>query len=218
MRCILILLAMTTLPPALAADRLQDWTAGEAGIYTHAREGAVRVGRVAADGMLQFEWPEGPSSRQTLAATFPTCREDGVAMAEPGDVAFLPTSLIVARGEGVDEELGALHLATSKEVVAWRTSFGQDSAAEGAWLQYVHVSSVAKVEAECRTHTYTGEGDDSYEQVTVYKVDFQPGWNLMRNAITGLHAAPSGKRHPSRIVIGVADASSSDATWYFEPY
>lgn len=123
---------MVTLPPALAADRLQDWTAGEAGIYTHTREGAVRVGRVAADGMLQFEWPEGPSSRQTLAATFPTCREDGVAMAEPGDVAFLPTSLIVARGEGVDEELGALHLATSKEVVAWRTSFGQDSAAEGA--------------------------------------------------------------------------------------
>lgn len=218
MRSLLIVLAIAALPPALAADRLQGWTAGEAGIYTHTREGAVRVGRVAADGTLRFEWPEAPSSRQTLAATFPTCREDGVAMAEPGDVAFWPTSLIVARGEGVDEELGTLHLATSKEVVAWRASFGQDSAAEGAWLQYVHVSSEAKVEGECRMPTYTGEGDDSYEQVTVYMVNFQPGWNLMRNAITGLHAAPSGKRHPSRIVIGVADASSNHATWYFEPY
>jgi hypothetical protein len=222
MRHVLILLALAGTLPATAADRLEDWQGGEAGIFTHAQEGPVRVGTVSADGTLSFDWPVVDASGQSLDATFPSCREDGEPIASPGSAGFWPTSLFLARGTGRDAELGALHLATSKDIVTWRGSYGQGDAARGAWFQHVFVSVAAKVEADCVMPTYTGEGDaaneDKYDQATVYRASFQPGWNLMRNDITALHDAPSGKHHASRIEIGVVPARPEDARWYFEAY
>lgn len=216
----LFLLGFALALPALAqsGDRLEGWSHGEANIYTHERGGPVLVGRVAADGTLAFDWPSAPSTEQTLGQTFVSCREDGQPMAEPASAEFWPTSLFIGKDDSVDGELGSLHLATSEEVMAWQASHGQADAVEGAWFQYVHVSQAATVEAECQMPVYTGEGDDHYVQSSEYAVSFAPGWNLMRNDITSLREAPSGRKHPAGLRMSVQAAPAEDARWLFRAY
>lgn len=211
-------LALAVTLPATAAERLEGWTQGEATIFTHTPDGPMRVGQVQADGSLVFEWPSVPSTEQTLALTFPSCDDDGSPIATPGAAEFWPTSLFIGTDDSVDGELGSLHLASSPEVVAWQASYGQENAADGTWFQYVHVSQAASMEAQCRMPTYTGEGDDQYTQVTEYNVYFKAGWNLMRNDITRLHAAPSGRRHAASIRISVQEGPAADARWFFRAY
>lgn len=218
MKPTLLALGLALALPAHAADRLADWTHGEAGIYTYDRGGPVRVGQVAADGTLVFEWPSAPSTQQTLARTYPSCLEDGSPIARPGAAEFWPTSLFIATDDAGDEELGSLHLATAPGVVAWQASYGEADAVEGAWFQYVHVSQAATVEARCEMPTYTGEGEDSYVQATEFALAFEAGWNLVRNDITTLHAAPSGRKHAAGVRTSVQSGPDADASWHFRAY
>jgi len=217
MRKSLCLLAALTLQPALAADRIAGWDRGEAYIFSHDPEGPLRIGKVAADGTVELSLPSVPSTEQTLGATFPSCLESGEPMVSERFASFTPTSLFLAADDSAMEELGSLHLVSSPEMKDWKAGYGQASAVEGSWYQYVNVSQPAKLEAECRLPMYTGEDDDNFEQVIEYAAHFQPDWNLMRNDITQLHAAPSGKQHPKRIRVTVSDSVPDDAQWLFSP-
>lgn len=219
MKMSLLAMGLALALPAFAqpADRLEGWTHGEATIFTHDPAGPVKVGRVAADGTLVFEWPPAPSTEQTLGQTFVSCREDGQPMARPEAAEFWPTSLFIGKDDSVDGELGSLHLAISPEVVAWQSSHGQADAVEGAWFQFVHVSQAATVEAQCQMPTYTGEGDDHYVQATEYALAFEPGWNLLRHEITSLREAPSGRKHPAALRMST-QPPPAEARWLFRAY
>jgi len=217
MRQSLCLLALLALQPAVASDRIPDWDSGEAYVFSYGPMGPLRMGKVAADGTVELKLPAVPSSEQTLGDTFPSCLESGEPMVSEPLASFTPTSLFLAADEDAMEELGSLELVSSQEVLDWRASYGQGNAAEGSWYQYVNVSQAATLEAECVMPTYTGEGDDNFEQLTDYAVQFQAGWNLMRNEITELRAGPSGKQYPQRIRITVSDDVPAEARWLFRP-
>lgn len=217
MRKSLCLLALLALQPALAADRIDGWDKGEAYIFSYDPLGPLLMGKVAADGTVELNLPAVPSTEQTLGATFPSCLESGEPMVSARGASFTPTSLFLAADDYAMEELGSLHLVSSPEMLAWRDSYGQGSAVEGSWYQYVNVSQAATLEAECKLPMYTGEGDDNFEQVTEYAVQFQPDWNLMRNEVTELRAAPSGKLHPKHIRVTVTEGVPEDARWLFQP-
>lgn len=215
MRKTLCVAALLALQPALAADRIVGWDKGEAFIFSHHPAGPMRMGRVAEDGTVELNLPAMPSTDQTLGDTFPSCLESGEPIVSEQAATFSPTSLFLAADDSAIDELGSLHLASSPEVMAWNASYGQESAVEGSWYQYVRVSQAATLEAECTMPMYTGEDSDNFEQVTHYAVQFQPEWNLMRNQITELHTAPSGKQHPKRIHVTVSESVPGDAQWLF---
>jgi hypothetical protein len=171
------------------------------------------AGTISADGRVSIDLPTPPSGGQSLGDTFPSCHEDGAAIADPVFTEFFPTSLFVAHGE--EEELGSLRLAASRDVAAWQDSYGESPAAKGAWFQWIRVTQDATVEADCRTTMHTGEGDESSEIVTEYRVAFAPEWNLMRNDIQTLHTSPSGKTQPARTQVTALQALPEDATWHF---
>jgi hypothetical protein len=217
MRITLLALALVAVPPAFAADKIEGWSLGEAYIFSHDPKGPLRVGLVAADGTVELSLPAVQSTDQTLGTTFPSCLESGEPIVSERWASFTPTSLFVAADDYAMEELGSLHLVSSPEMLAWRASNGQGSAVEGSWYQYVNVSQAAKLEAECKLPMYTGEGQDNFEQTTVYAVQFQPDWNLMRNEVTELRAGPSGKQYPRQIRVTVSEGVPGDAQWLFRP-
>lgn len=217
MRKTLCVLALLALQPAFAADKIAGWDKGEAFIFSHDPEGSMRMGRVAEDGTVELNLPAMPSTDQTLGDTFPSCLESGEPIVSERWATFSPTSLFLAADDSAMEELGSLHLVSSPEVMTWKASYGQKTAVEGSWYQYVRVSQAATLEAECEMPTYTGEDSDNYVQVTEYAVQFQPDWNLMRNEVTELHTAPSGKQHPQRIRVTVSEDVPEDAQWLFRP-
>lgn len=218
MRFTLLALALALPASALAADKLENWNHGQATIYTHNQAGPVAVGQVKADGQLVFDWPVPADLGQTLGDTYPPCDGTDMSPVSAPEAGFWPTSLFIGKDESTDGELGSLHLASSAEVMAWQSSYGQKDAADGTWFQYVYVGQPASVETQCRMPTYTGEGEDGYEQVTEYNLYFEKGWNLMRNDITRLHAAPSGKKHAASTRVSVQQGPAEDARWFFQAY
>ncbi|GAB2503838.1 hypothetical protein [Arenimonas alkanexedens] len=214
----LLLALLLALPVAGQASehRVADWPGGEAQIMSYAPGGSVLVGQIADDGTVSLALPETASMPQPLGKTFPSCLEDGTAIASPEEAAFVPTSLFASRD---GEELGALHLATDAAMVAWRASWGQGDAPTGAWLQWVHVDQAATVTAECVQPTYTDpEATDEYPQTTDYRVTLAPGWNLLRYSITSLHLDPTGRNHPRLTEVDALEDLPEDAQWFFEAY
>lgn len=212
------LIALGLLAAAAAdAASVDGWPGGAALVKSYAPEGDVTVGRIEADGTIVLDLPQPTPSAQTVDQTFAaSCSGDGGVSAGPLDVGFTPTSLFAERD---GQELGALHLATSREVVAWRNSYGEQSAAKGAWYQWVHVAAAATVNGDCTTTTWVdAEATESYEQFTGHKVAFQAGWNLMRNEITELYADKTGKQHAKHVVVDVLAAEPEAATWFFVGY
>ena len=212
----LIALGLLAGTPADAAS-VEGWPGGAALVKSYAPEGDVTVGRIEADGTLVLDLPQPAPSAQTVDQTFAaSCGGDGGVSAGPLDVGFTPTSLFAERD---GQELGALHLATSREVVAWRNSYGEQSATAGAWFQWVHVAAAATVNGDCTTTTWVdAEATESYEQFTEHKVGFQAGWNLMRNQVVELHTDKAGKRHAKHVVVDAVATAPKGATWFFVAY
>ena len=205
----------TSSAAAQASDhRIPGWSGGEAQVMSHSPGGPVTVGKIAADGTVTLTLPEVPPKPQPLGQTFPSCRDDGAAIAKPETAAFVPTSLFASRA---GKELGTLHLATDAKVVAWRESWSQGNAALGAWMQWVHVDQSATVAAKCMQTTYTNpEATDAYPQTTEYRMTLAAGWNLLRHSITSLHADPTGRNHPRMTEVEVLNTAPANAQWFFE--
>ena len=150
----LLLVAMLAGSQVVHADpaKIVDWPGGVASVRSHGPDGGLALGRIEADGTLVLEWPEPPASGQTLDQTFGACSGEGGLSVGPLDVGFTPTSIYAERD---GKELGALHLATSPAVVAWRDSFAQKDAAVGAWLQWVHVTAQSEIAGDCTATVFT---------------------------------------------------------------
>ncbi len=201
---------------AIAADRIVDWPGGTAEIRSHGPEGGLALGQVSADGAISLVLPTPPASTQTLAQTFPACDEAETALAAPADTAFTPTSVYLARD---GKELGALHLVSAPAVMTWRASFGQATATEGAWAQWVHVDKDATLTGECVTQMFSDpEGNDGYTHTTTYQATLRSGWNLLRQRITRLHRTPAGIDVPLAITVDALAATPDDLLWTFEAY
>jgi hypothetical protein len=211
----LILLALLVASHSAHADatKIVGWSGGAAVVKSYGPGGGLPLGRIEADGSLVLEMPEPPASKQTVDQTFANCGGEGGIAAGPLDVGFTPTSLAVERD---GKELGVLHAATSPEVVAWRDSFGEKNAAQGAWLQWVHVTADSDATGECKITTYTDSAaSDSFEYASEHKVVFTKGWNLMRNSILAVHTDSAGKRHAQHVVTDVVKEMPEGASWYF---
>jgi hypothetical protein len=217
MRCTQLILALLVALPgaAQASDtRIPDWSGGQAQVMSHSPGGPVPVGTIAGDGTVTLDLPDSPPKPQPLGQTFPSCRDDGVAIATPETAAIVPTSLFASR-QG--KELGSLYLATDSDMVAWRANWGQGDTPLGAWMQWVYVDQAATVTAECEQITYTDpEATDSYPQTTEYRMTLVPGWNLLRFSVTSLHADPTGRNHPRLTEVEASSTAPEDAQWFFE--
>jgi len=195
------------------ATKVVNWPGGTAVVKSYGPDGGLTLGRIETDGSLVLEMPEPPPSKQTVDQSFANCGGEGGMSVGPLDVGFTPTSLTVER-DGT--ELGVLHAATSSEVVAWRNSFAEKNAVEGAWLQWVHVTAKADATGDCKVTMYTDSAaSEGFEYASEHKVVFAKGWNLMRNSILAVHADSTGKRHAQHVVTDVVKAMPEGASWYF---
>lgn len=216
---LIILSVAATLASTAAAEpgQVVGWPGGTADIKSYGPEGSLPIGRIEADGRVVLELPSPPPSSQTVDQTFGAgCSGEGGASVSPPGVPFTPASLSVERDA---QELGELHLATSGEVLAWRRSWGQDTAAIGAWFQWVHVGSDTKVDGDCAATIWVDEqATESYEQVTEQKLALKAGWNLLRNDIVELYTDRTGKKHAQHIVMHAIAEAPADGTWFFVAY
>ncbi len=204
-------LAMSCAAPVLAAEvpagKVAGWQGGTAEIYTYGHD--APLGRIQADGSVTFDLPTPPDTGQTVAQTFDRCRAGGFSVVN-GEANVAATMIYMKAG---DDETGMV-AATNPEIAAYQLSWGQTELVEGAFLRWLHVDGKAAVTGTCVEEMITPSGPAEF--TTESRLEFAPGWNLVRTTIVEFMEHADGSRHETHTIHDALQAMPDDAMWYLE--
>lgn len=204
-------LALSCVYPVLAAEvpggKVAGWQGGAAEIFTYGHD--APIGRIRDDGSVSFDLPTPPDSDQTVAETFDRCRTGGLSV-QNGGANVVPTMLFVKTG---DDETGMV-AATNPETAAYQLSWGQTELVKGAFLRWLHVDAEAAVTGRCVEEMVTPSGPAEF--TNELRLEFAPGWNVVRTTIVELMEHEDGSRHETHTIHDALQAMPDDAMWYLE--
>ena len=204
-------LALSCALPAFAAEvpggKVAGWQGGAAEIFTYGHD--EPIGRIREDGSVSFDLPTPPDSDQTVAQTFDRCRTGGLSV-KNGAANVVPTMLFVKTG---GDEPG-LVAATNPETAAYQISWGQTQLVKGAFLRWLHVDGEAAVTGRCVEEMVTPSGPAEF--TNELRLEFAPGWNLVRTTSVELMEHEDGSRHETHTIHDALQAMPDDAMWYLE--
>lgn len=157
--------------------------------------------------------PQGWSMRKnTVASTF-NCNPEEIKITNgEAEVLGLP-ELMLTDKDGMVEN-GYLYASNNRQVAGWANSWGMDNAGKGYHLRWFFVEEDASVNGECSTLTYTYYGDESYEDLTIVKLELKKGWNTIKTKFEELFTDQNGKIYSSRTVISRIDELPEDLDWF----
>ena len=104
--------------------------------------------------------------------------------------------------------------AVSDPVIAnWLFYYKQDPIVKGYYLQWFFVENDASAIGECVIPTYTGNGDENYNNTTQVNLKLEKGWNIIKYDITEIFTDVNGKTSASKIEITTVAEIPSDLKW-----
>ena len=106
-----------------------------------------------------------------------------------------------------------LYAVNHPEIAKWLYSYGQGNAVKGYYLQWFFVEDEASAKGECVVPTYTGIGDENYNQVTITNLELQKGWNIVKYSITEIFTNGNGKTTALKTEITTIAELPADLLW-----
>ncbi|QED38620.1 hypothetical protein FK178_13250 [Antarcticibacterium arcticum] len=183
---------------------LRDWNNGDAVIaYFGMFNGEMtEIGSIKPDGTLHI--PLDPDyaasfkkmaekesagaaegwtmSYNTVSSVFPCMFEENIAFTNGDEIVTgLPEFLITDRSG--ETEHGYLYAVSSPEVAAWLDSYGETPVTKGYYLKWIYTDGPASATGECKMPTYTGNGEEMYDDTIIYDVQLEKGWNVLKYEI-----------------------------------
>ncbi|OBX24993.1 hypothetical protein LX77_03364 [Gelidibacter algens] len=148
----------------------------------------------------------------TVASTFGCSDEDNLSYENAG-VIFPGLPDLEAVGADGATTYGYLYCSNSRELSTWFNNYGEGNIAKGYYLRWFFAENNASVKGSCNMPTYTGNDDENYMDATVYDLDLQKGWNIIKYAITETFTSQAGKITPSKTEVTRIDSIPDDAEW-----
>jgi hypothetical protein len=196
--------------PAVAdqpGGRVVDWPGSTAEILTHGLDGPV--GRIDADGQVTVDLPTPPDTEQTVAETLGRCLGDAPVI-ENGEAQFTP---LIPFTELRGRDVGMI-AADSRESAMNALTYGQSPLVRGATLRWVHLDRAARLEGECTQPTWTTGGTIDTRVET--RLEFSPGWNLLRTTTVDFLELEDGSRYETHTVYEVVQGMPEGFDWYLK--
>lgn len=120
--------------------------------------------------------------------------------------------LFVASQNG-DTNYGTLFTVSNPEIAKWLYSYGEDNPTTGYYLRWIYVENEAAVSGECVMPTYTGNGNEMFDDTTTYNLKLEEGWNMVKHEITEVFKSDSGKVFPLKTTVSTIQFLPEDLQW-----
>ncbi len=157
--------------------------------------------------------PQGMRMRKnTVASTF-NCNPDEIIMTN-GEAEVLGLPELELTDKAGMAENGYLYASNNQQVAEWLKSWGMENAGKGYHLRWYFVEEDASVNGECIIPTYTGNGDENYEDLTIVNLALKKGWNTIKTEFEELFTDQNGKTYVSRTVISRIEELPPDLNWF----
>ncbi len=150
-------------------------------------------------------------SFRTVAETF-ACTYDEVETDGGGTIVSGLPELSITDEMG-NPANGILYAASSAEIANWLFNYGEGALSPGYYIQFYFLEGAAKAKGDCLLETFTGEGDESFEEVNSIDLELQAGWNIIRYGIDEVFNSSTGKIYPSKMTITRLETLPDDLKW-----
>lgn len=147
----------------------------------------------------------------TVESTF-GCSDEGIIY-ENATAIFSGLPDLEALDKDGTTTYGYLYCTNNPELSTWLYNYGQGNIAKGYYLRWFFAENNASAKGSCNTPTYTGNDDENYMDTTVYDLELQKGWNIIKYTITETFTSQTGKITPSKTEITKIDEVPADAQW-----
>lgn len=230
----LFLLASTTFHAQNSIQGvIANWSNGEVPLIfkDYISKEKITMGNIASDGKMiiplddnylsnlkeaaikaKDKAPQGWEMQfNTVESSF-SCSDEGIVY-ENAAVIFSALPSLKALNEDGTTSYGYLYCTNNPEISSWLHLYGLVSVAKGYYLKWFFVEDTASVKGSCNIPTYTGNDDENYMDTTVYDLELQKGWNIIKYAITETFTSQTGKTTPSKTEVTKIDTVPADAQW-----
>ena len=106
-----------------------------------------------------------------------------------------------------------MYAVSSPEIAWWLQSYGHKGISPGYYLRWIYLEAPASVTGECKVPTYTGNDEEMYEDTTLFDVQLEKGWNVVKYEIAEIFTSQSGKTYPSKTLVSKLQAVPDDLQW-----
>jgi hypothetical protein len=212
---------------------IADWSNGEAPLIFRdymSRE-KITMGNISSNGKMiiplddnhlinlkeaakkaQEKAPQGREMKFNTVASKFTCSDEGVIYENAtAIISGLPD--LEAKSKDGTAAYGYVYCSSNLEISTWLYNYGQGNIAKGYYLRWFFVENNASAKGSCNMPTFTGNDNESYMDTTVYDLELQQGWNIVKYEITETFTSKTGKITPSKTEITKIDDVPADAQW-----
>jgi len=151
-------------------------------------------------------------SFKTASETF-TCTYDEVERKD-SDVMVSGLPELTLMDDMGNPTNGILYAASSLDIARWLFSYREENASPGYYLEFYYLEGPAQAKEECKLETYTGSGEESFEEITTIDLQLQTGWNIIRYGIEEVFTSINGKVLPLKLSVTRLETLPEDLMWF----
>jgi len=109
---------------------------------------------------------------------------------------------------------GILYAASSLDIARWLFTYRDVNANPGYYLEFYYLEGPATVKRECLMETYSGVGEEVFEESTNIDLELQAGWNIIRYGIDEVFTSSNGKVLPLKLTVTRLEKLPEDLLWF----
>jgi hypothetical protein len=185
----------------------------------------INIGKVLADGRIQFEWPnldvksiDGSEYFMTSvarAAGMSFCSDKTLDQSNEAALAVDSKNLFLYKD---GQQVGALYPATAQAMQNNASLNRYTSLVLGSELSWYYSDSETTFVATCSVGLES-EGIYNFKEVTTYNLDLKPGWNLVQSTLSEKEDRANGEEKgslPKAMSKSTASAVPANIKWHLK--
>jgi hypothetical protein len=133
---------------------------------------------------------------------------------EVGDISVSGLPELTLMDENGNPSNGILYAASSLELARWLFTYREENVIPGYYLEFYYLEGPAIVKSECLLETYTGVGEEVFEESTSIALELQAGWNIIRYGIEEVFTSSNGKAFPLKLTVTRLEKLPEDLMWF----
>lgn len=160
----------------------------------------------------QKKAPRGFTLRLPNVENTFTCRYPDIEFANPGClVSGLPDLMLTDNKKKAEN--GRIYAVNKPLIANWLHNDQKGEIEVGYYLMFYFAEEKASALGTCMTTSYTGLGDENFDKFTIFNLDFDKGWNIVKYEIEDIFESKNGGIFPEVIKVTKLENLPDDLEW-----
>lgn len=157
--------------------------------------------------------PKGWEIRHNTVSSAFSCIEEDKITIDSGETLLAGLPELSLTDKGGQADFGILYAVSTPEIAQWLFSYGEENISKGYYLKWIFTEKPAGVNGICAIPTYTGNGEEMYDDILQMNLKLDKGWNVIKYDIVETFTSQNGKVYPSKTEVTKLENLPENLLW-----